>query len=55
MNTDNVIMTKNNRGSREMKARKLDGGDSSGCVGKHQVAELVPLPTVKLKFALSLP
>lgn len=54
MNTDNVIMRKNHKGSREMKARKLDGGDPSGGVAKHQVEEVVPLPRVQLKFALSL-
>lgn len=47
-------MRKNSKGSREMKARKLDGGDPRGGVGKHQLEEVVPLPTVQLKFAFSL-
>lgn len=54
MNTDNVIMRKNNKGSRETKARKLEGGDPSGGVGKHPLEKVVSIPRVQLKFVLSL-
>lgn len=47
-------MRKNKKGFWEIKARKLDGGDPSGDVEKHQVEEVVSLPIGQLKFALSL-
>lgn len=42
VNINNMIIRKNNRGSRETKKRKLGGGDLSDGVGEHAGKEVVP-------------